>query len=198
MKGGLGLGLAIVRKLVELQGGTVRGESEGLGRGATFYVSLPIAPIRAPSLSRPPARELTAIGPPVRCPPEIEGIHVLVVDDEKDARDLVAELLLRCKVRVSTAASARHALAIVESERPTVVVSDIGMPEEDGYSLIRKIRALPPSKGGNTPAVALTAYARAEERTRTLVAGFNMHVPKPVEPTELLAVLASLTAVLRA
>jgi CheY-like chemotaxis protein len=100
-------------------------------------------------------------------------------------------------VKVSTAASAREALAMVQTERPTVIVSDIGMPEEDGYSLMRQVRALPAAKGGNTPAVALTAYARTEERTKTLVAGYNMHLPKPVEPTELLAVLATLTAVLR-
>jgi CheY-like chemotaxis protein len=127
----------------------------------------------------------------------LAGIHVLVVDDEEDARDLVAELLLRCKVRVSMAASVQEALRIVEADRPNVIVSDIGMPEEDGYALIRKLRALPPGRGGHTPAVALTAYARTEERTKSLVAGYNMHVPKPVEPTELVAVLASLTAVPR-
>jgi PAS domain S-box-containing protein len=196
-KGGLGLGLAIVRKLVELHGGTVHVESEGIGRGATFCVSLPISPARPLSFARPPALQLMATGPKLECPPELVGIHVLVVDDEQDARDLVAELLTRCKVKVSTAASAREALAIVQAERPTVIVSDIGMPEEDGYSLMRQVRALPAASGGNTPAVALTAYARSEERTKTLVAGYNMHLPKPVEPSELLAVLATLTAVLR-
>jgi CheY-like chemotaxis protein len=119
------------------------------------------------------------------------------VDDEQDARELVAELLSRCNLWVSVAASAEDALRILRTERPAVIISDIGMPEEDGYALIRKVRALPPSEGGSTPAVALTAYARTEERTKTLVAGFNMHVPKPVEPAELLAVLASLTALLR-
>jgi signal transduction histidine kinase/ActR/RegA family two-component response regulator/PAS domain-containing protein len=196
-KTGLGLGLAIVRNLIELHGGTVTAESEGVGRGATFCVCLPISPVRAPSFTRPPALQLAASGPKIECPPELAGIHVLVVDDEEDARDLVAELLVQCQVKVSTAASVPEALRIVEAERPTVIVSDIGMPEEDGYSLIRKLRALPPSKGGNIPAVALTAYARTEDRTKTLVAGFNMHIPKPVEATELLAVLASLTAVLR-
>jgi PAS domain S-box-containing protein len=196
-KGGLGLGLAIVRNLVELHGGSVRAESDGLGQGAAFCVSLPIAPIRTPSFARPPLLQLAPSAPKAHCPPELEGVHVLVVDDEQDARELVAELLSRCKLRVSTAGSAQEALRIVQAERPGVIVSDIGMPEEDGYSLIRKVRALPPSEGGNTPAIALTAYARTEERTKTLVAGFNMHVPKPVEPAELLAVLASLTAVLR-
>jgi signal transduction histidine kinase/CheY-like chemotaxis protein len=196
-RGGLGLGLAIVRKLVELHGGSVRAESEGLGRGATFAVKFPISPLRTSLISRPPALHMAA-DPGATCAPELEGMHVLVLDDEEDARELVAALLSRCNVRVSTAANVQDALRIVEGERPTVVVSDIGMPEEDGYSFIRKLRSLPPSKGGNTPAVALTAYARTEERTKTLVAGFNMHVSKPVEPTELLAVLASLTAVLRA
>ncbi|HEY6562552.1 MAG TPA: ATP-binding protein [Polyangiaceae bacterium] len=195
-RGGLGLGLAIVRKLVELHGGSVRAESEGLGRGATFAVKFPIAPLRT-SISRPPALHMAA-DPSAPCPPELDGMHVLVLDDEEDARELIAALLSRCNVRVSTAANVQDALRIVEAELPTVVVSDIGMPEEDGYSFIRKLRSLPPSNGGNTPAVALTAYARTEERTKTLVAGFNMHVSKPVEPMELLAVLASLTAVLRA
>jgi CheY-like chemotaxis protein len=121
-------------------------------------------------------------------------VHVLVVDDEPDARELLAEMLSACKARVSLAATVADALRIVESERPDVIVSDIGMPGEDGYALIRKLRALPAERGGKTPAVALTAYVRFEDRTKALVAGFNMHVPKPVEPTELLAVLASLEA----
>ena len=161
-----------------------------------FVVRLPIAPLRTSSVTMPPAVHPT-IHPTPSYPRELEGLHVLVVDDEADARELVAELLGQCNVKVSLASNVRDALRLVESARPTIIVSDIGMPEEDGYVLIRELRALPSSKGGNTPAIALTAYVRAEDRTRTLVAGFNTHLPKPVEPAELLAVLASLTAVLR-
>ena len=118
-----------------------------------------------------------------------------MVDDEADARDVLAALLAQCKVIVSTASSVEEALRKLPDIRPDIVVSDIGMPGEDGYALIKRLRALPPDQGGKTPAVALTAYARAEERTRALVSGFNMHVPKPVVATELLAVLVSLTTV---
>lgn len=193
--GGLGLGLAIVRNLVELHGGSVRAESDGLGKGSRFVVRLPIAPLPTTSITMPPAIHPTASKPSY--PRELEGLHVLVVDDEDDARELVAELLTECNVKVSSASNVRDALRLVESVRPTIIVSDIGMPEEDGYVLIRELRALPSSRGGNTPAIALTAYVRAEDRTKALVAGFNTHLPKPVEPAELLAVLASLTAVLR-
>jgi PAS domain S-box-containing protein len=191
-KGGLGLGLAIVRNLVELHGGSVRAESEGAGRGAVFTVCLPVSPLRSPSFVRPPALHLTAVAPRVEYPPEVEGLDVLVVDDEEDARELLSALLARCKMRITTAATVEEAIRSVQENRPDIIVSDIGMPEEDGYALIRKLRALAPEAGGGTPAVALTAFARTEERTKALVSGFNMHVPKPVEPSELLAVLASL------
>lgn len=121
-------------------------------------------------------------------------MHVLVVDDEVDARELVAEVLMSCKARVSTAGSVADALDYVRKHRPDVIVSDIGMPGEDGYALIRRLRALPTNQGGKTPAIALTAYARLEDRTKALVSGFNMHMTKPVEPAELIAVLASLAA----
>src|SRR5262249_50761521 len=117
-----------------------------------------------------------------------------VVDDEPDARDLLSEMLGRCKAKVTPAASASEAIRLVQDLRPDIVVSDIGMPDEDGYAFIRRLRALPKTGGGKTPAVALTAYARLEDRTRALVAGYNMHVPKPVQPSELLAVLSSLIA----
>ena len=122
----------------------------------------------------------------------IAGVRVLVVDDEPDARTLVRRLLEDCEAVVSTAESAAEALRRLEQDRPDVLVSDIGMPGEDGYSLIRRIRALGPDRGGNTPAVALTAYARAEDRVRSVLAGFQMHVSKPVEPAELITMVASL------
>jgi CheY-like chemotaxis protein len=143
---------------------------------------------------RPPALHLTAVAPPLQYPPELEGLDVLVVDDEADARELLTALLARCKMRITAAASVDEALTLVEKVRPDVVISDIGMPEQDGYALIKRLRALAPERGGQTPAVALTAFARTEERIRALVSGFNMHVPKPVEPAELLGVLASIAA----
>jgi signal transduction histidine kinase/ActR/RegA family two-component response regulator len=190
--GGLGLGLAIVRHLTELHGGTVSVHSEGLGRGATFTVCLPMSPPRTTSLERLPALRI-APAPVIHDVQELDGIHVLVVDDEADARELISEMLDSCKARVTTAVSVEEAMGLIQSVRPDVVVSDIAMPGEDGYDLIRKLRALPEASGRRIPAVALTAYTRLEDRTKALVAGFNMHVPKPVEPTELIAVLSNLT-----
>jgi CheY-like chemotaxis protein len=117
---------------------------------------------------------------------------VLVVDDEPDARTLIRRVLEDCDAVVSTAESAAQGLELLQSHRPDVLVSDIGMPEEDGYALIRKVRALGPERGGNVPAVALTAYARAEDRIRSVLAGYQMHVAKPVEPAELVTMVASL------
>jgi signal transduction histidine kinase/CheY-like chemotaxis protein len=195
--GGLGLGLAIVRNLVELHGGTVTAASDGIGRGATFTVSLPISSARSLSFSRPPALQFASAADSLECPPELEGVHVLVVDDEDDARDILSALLARCRVTVSLAASAAEAIRRVREDRPDVVISDIGMPGEDGYAFIKRLRAVEPAQGGRTPAVALTACARVEERTKALVSGFNTHVPKPVDPAELMAVLVSLTSTLR-
>jgi CheY-like chemotaxis protein/two-component sensor histidine kinase len=186
--GGLGVGLAIVQKLLELHGGTVHAQSAGAEQGASFLVCLPIADVQ--SNGSPPVRPSPAV--PAVAPARLDSLHVLVVDDESDARDLLAAVLEHGKVKVTTASTAAEALQILSKQRPHVLVSDIGMPIEDGYALIEKVRALTPEEGGRTPAVALTAYAGMEDRTRALMAGFNMHVPKPIDPLELLAVVANL------
>jgi signal transduction histidine kinase/ActR/RegA family two-component response regulator len=181
---GLGIGLAIARRIVEMHGGTIRASSAGLGAGATFTVSLPVRAIHeAPKASEVPA---------ARGPASLRGIRILVADDQPDGRELVRAALSQCGAEVRTVDSARGALEAVEAWRPDVLVSDIGMPGEDGYALIRQIRGLPADKGGLTLAVALTAYARVEDRMKTLAAGFQMHVPKPVEPSELVAIVESL------
>ena len=194
--GGLGLGLSIVKQLVELHGGTVRAKSPGEGMGATFIVSLPLTPIHAdpePGQDRRHPRAEPDLGPamPDDCP-KIKGVRVLVVDDEADARALIKRLLEDCEATVTSAGSASEALEAMRREKPDVIVSDIGMPGEDGYSLIRKVRALGPDQGGTVPAVALTAYARSEDRRRAILAGYNHHVAKPVEPAELVTLIASL------
>jgi PAS domain S-box-containing protein len=196
--GGMGLGLAIVRHLVELHGGTVRASSRGEGQGATFTVALPVSAL----LDEPPHQDLPqpAAPPdavdPGASPPlalDLSGVHVLVVDDESDARQLVRRVLMNNGARVSVAATADEALDLLRRERPQVMLSDIGMPGEDGYQLLSRVRELSPEEGGQTPAVALTAFARSEDRRQALLAGFQLHVPKPVEPAELLAVVANLS-----
>jgi PAS domain S-box-containing protein len=184
---GLGLGLSIVRHLVELHGGTVTAHSSGAGEGATFTVLLPTS-ARGPADLLPHAPD-EADGE--HCPPELRGLRVLVVDDQPDILDLLGEMLLPCAVAVRSCDSARAAYEALRSWRPDILVSDIAMPGEDGYWLIRAVRELPPEAGGATPAVALTAYVRMEDRLRVLKAGYQQYVPKPVEPAELRAVLAS-------
>ncbi len=181
--GGLGLGLAIAKHLVDLHGGSIEASSEGEGKGATFRVRLPISEPRR-AAAGPGAREGSL--------PQLEGLRVLTVDDEEDARQLVQVVLEHAGARVRTAASAAEAMAAMKAEVPDVLLSDIGMPGETGYDLIRRVRSLPPSEGGNVPAAALTAYARAEDRNKALGAGFMMHVPKPIDPSELISVVGSL------
>ncbi|HEY2588547.1 MAG TPA: ATP-binding protein [Tepidisphaeraceae bacterium] len=197
--GGLGLGLAIVKQLVELHGGMIRAESLGAGRGSTFIVSLPVTaphPEPDPGAGADPMRPQSANGPAPRLGEGervlLDGVTVLVVDDEPDARSLVRRLLEDCRATVLTAASAAEALDLIRKEPPAVLVSDIGMPQEDGYALIRAVRALGKDHGGDTPAVALTAYARPEDRVRAIEHGFQMHVVKPFEPAELVTVIAAL------
>jgi PAS domain S-box-containing protein len=190
--GGLGLGLAITRHLVELHGGTIEASSEGLAKGATFTVTLPT--VAAARKVAPPSVDMRK--PDKRKPDsstqQLDGLRVLMVDDEPDARDLVRAVLEHSGSIVRTASSVRTALAALHDEVPDVLISDIGMPGESGYDLIRQVRALSPAEGGNVPAAALTAYARAEDRRKVLGAGFMMHVPKPVDPAELIAVVAAL------
>ncbi|AKT37978.1 PAS domain S-box protein [Chondromyces crocatus] len=190
--GGLGLGLAIVKSLVELHGGTIHAESAGEGMGARFSVRLPCVKTREQPPERGSVPPSGLEGHEGDCPPEIRGMRILVVDDEPDARELLVTMLERCGATVVAAASAAEALEAVGRMRPDLLLADIAMPGEDGYSLIRKVRRLRQEQGSRTLAVALTAHARSEDRTRALRAGFNMHVPKPIDPAELVAVIASL------
>jgi PAS domain S-box-containing protein len=193
--GGLGLGLSIVKQLVELHGGSVRVKSMGVGQGTTFTVSLPLVVVH-PEPQPEVKREHPAASVPADLYREaclqLKGVRVLVVDDEPDARSVVRRVLEDCGAAVQTASSSAEALDMFQSEPPDVLVSDIGMPVEDGYTLVRRVRALGKDKGGNTPALALTAYARPEDRMRAVRAGFEMHVVKPVEPVELITMVATL------
>ena len=188
---GLGIGLALVRHLVELHGGSVTAESEGEGKGATFRVKLPL--VAALVRLREDRAHPTARQPvPAYHGPSLRGLRVLVVDDDPDALDLIATILKRAEAEPMLCSSPPEALAAVRSFKPHVLVSDIEMPGEDGYSLIRKVRELAGSEGGQVPAVALTAYGRPEDRVRSLSAGYSMHVAKPVDPVELGVIVANL------
>ena len=196
--GGLGLGLAIVRQLVELHGGQVSVSSEGDGQGATFTVSLPVLPVR-----REPESKVPRVHPAAQnslandCPPELADLRILLVDDEADSRELLTVVLESCRAVVTAAGSAAEALEKFQQAKFDIFISDIGMPGEDGFSLIGKIRKLPNERGGGIPAIALTAYARAEDRVQALRSGFQMHLAKPVESTELVAAVANLAGRMR-
>lgn len=193
-QGGLGLGLSIVRHLAELHGGTVMAASEGEGKGATFTVRLPTMIIHHhnPEEVRTHPRAGADLLPDITH--RLDGLKILAVDDEADTLELLKAVLGECGAEVMAADSVKEALNLIEEFMPDVIVADIGMPGEDGYDFIGKVRDLPPERGGRVPAIALTAYARVEDRLRVLGAGFQMHVPKPVEPAELTAVIASLAA----
>jgi PAS domain S-box-containing protein len=195
--GGLGLGLSIVRHLVELHGGTVEAANREEESGAIFTVKLPVMALR--QQTEQTADQSERVHPaanwsvPFDCPPELKGVKVLAVEDEKDARDLLIAVLEQCGAEVRTCESVAQALEMLKEMKPDVLISDIGLPGEDGYSLIRKVRALEEGTGRRLPAVALTAFARVEDRLKALTEGYNMHVSKPVEPAELALVIASLT-----
>ncbi|MEY4578586.1 MAG: hypothetical protein RL701_3289, partial [Pseudomonadota bacterium] len=191
--GGLGIGLSITKHLVDLHGGVVEARSDGLGHGASFTVRLPVSPVISTTVgvSKMPATTGTSRHELHRHAALI-GKSVLIVDDEDDARDLLRIMLEGCEMEVHDASSARDALSILGTTRIDLIVSDIGMPEQDGFFLIREIRALAAKDKATTPAIALTAFARNEDRTRALLEGFNVHMAKPVEPAELLLTLADL------
>jgi len=204
-QGGLGLGLAVVRHLVELHGGSVTAASPGKGLGATFTVELPLAPhgLAPPEAgqtdrvrdrpeinkaSRAAARTRANVG-------RLDGLRVLVIEDDADARSLISMMLERCGARPILASSAAEALRALEEARPDVVVSDIGMPEEDGYAFIRRVRQLSPERGGLVPAIALTGYATGKDRERAVAAGYQAHIAKPIEQAELVTAIGNLMKV---
>jgi PAS domain S-box-containing protein len=184
--GGLGLGLAIVRHLVEMHNGTVYATSDGEGLGATFTVQLPIR--TEEQIVQPTNLDSVASGEF----PCLNGLRILVVDDNADTLGLISFILEQCQAQVTTVTSASEALAALSQFKPNILISDIGMPGEDGYSLIQRIRTLPAELGGQIPAAALTAFAGESERNRALTAGFQMHISKPVEPAELVAAVVKL------
>jgi CheY-like chemotaxis protein len=181
--GGLGLGLAIARHLVELHGGTIQVESLGEGQGATFTVRLPLMPVALEAMAAPEMTTDMA---------ELDGLQALVVDDEADMRELIVAILSQAGAEVTVATSATTALSALEKLQPDILICDIGMPEVDGYVLLRQIRQRPVSQGGAIPAIALTAYASEAHQKEAIASGFQLHLAKPIDPAELVAAITSL------
>lgn len=191
---GLGLGLAITRRIVEMHGGTIRADSPGDNRGAIFTVMIPLRGMRSLDASADAERVHPTAMYDMRLENlfSLDGLRILAVDDQSDTLEMVKAVLTQCGAEVQTATSVNEAFDVLRAWRPDLLISDIGMPGEDGFDLIDRLRALKPEEGGDIPAVALTAYARVEDRMKTLAAGYQMHVPKPVEPAELATIVASL------
>jgi CheY-like chemotaxis protein len=193
---GLGIGLALVRHLVELHGGTVTAVSAGLGLGATFTVKLPMSAAQHPPPRRRDDPARTVLGPeevkPVS-PVSLRDLRVLVVDDDLEGRELAELVVVNAGAEARTVSSAAEAMAMLEEWLPDVMITDLEMPDEDGFSLLRRARRASMLHGQRLPVLALTAYGRGEDRVRILAAGFNMHLAKPADPTELVLAVASLT-----
>ena len=183
--GGLGLGLAIVRHLVELHGGTVSAHSDGVRKGATFTATFPLMADRTVPVTHAPETSFSDTY-------SLDGLRVLLVDDEPEARQIISTVITRTGAEVRACQSAHEALMKLSEWKPDVILSDIAMPDEDGYSFIRKVRSLPHDKGGDTPAAALTAYARDIDRRQALAAGYQMHIAKPIGASQLVTMIARL------
>ncbi|MEP0912682.1 response regulator [Leptolyngbya sp. GB1-A1] len=194
--GGLGLGLAIVRHLVDLHGGSVAANSMGEGRGATFTVKLPLLASRLEFKQTKPSSSEIDVADPFGCPAQFNRLRILIIDDDQDARILLLSILQECGAEVIAAASASEGLsALTSAVKPfNLLISDIGMPGEDGYTLLKQVRALNPEQGGQIPAIAVTAYAREEDRQAAFSAGFQDHLAKPINPTQLIALIANLAS----